>query len=203
MIFPLREDAIVRLAQDVAAGLAAHPDVFPSPIITPEEMHQVLADYNAVRDARQAALAAVRDLTARKREVLRLLKQLTKAAIKYAEIIANGDQAKLDLIRWVLRRRALRNGRVVPGQVMSLVVRQEGRTWAVLEWRPPVDGGPVSAYRIQRRRRAEGDWIDDRPSVDTSATLHNQETGVELEYRVIAVNEVGDGPASNVVRVVL
>jgi hypothetical protein len=40
-------------------------------------------------------------------------------------------------------------------------------------------------------------------AVTSEITLNNQDTGVELEYQVIAVNKTGDSMASNIVRVVL
>ena len=39
--------------------------------------------------------------------------------------------------------------------------------------------------------------------VNSEITLNNQDTGVELEYQVVAVNKMGDGLASNIVRAVL
>lgn len=66
-----------------------------------------------------------------------------------------------------------------------------------------MDGGPVSAYRVQRRRRLGGNWTEAGSSPDTGIRLNEQETGVELEYRVNGFSEVGEGPVSNVVRVVL
>ncbi len=41
------------------------------------------------------------------------------------------------------------------------------------------------------------------PHVESDVTINGQEAGVEYEYRVIAANKTGEGPASNVVRVVL
>jgi len=52
-------------------------------------------------------------------------------------------------------------------------------------------------------RGRAGDWLDVGASVEPEVTLHAQENGVEWEYRVIAVNKAGDGPASNIVRAVL
>ncbi len=40
-------------------------------------------------------------------------------------------------------------------------------------------------------------------AVESEITLNGQEPGVEFEYRVIAVNKTGDGPASNIARAVL
>jgi hypothetical protein len=65
-----------------------------------------------------------------------------------------------------------------------------------------VDGGAVSAYKVQRRKTG-GDWSDVGTAVNSEITLNNQDTGVELEYQVVAVNTTGDGLASNIVRVVL
>lgn len=48
-----------------------------------------------------------------------------------------------------------------------------------------------------------GDWADVGMAVDSEITLNGQEPGVEFEYRVIAVNKAGEGPASNIVRAVL
>jgi hypothetical protein len=61
----------------------------------------------------------------------------------------------------------------------------------------------VAAYKVQRRKREGGDWADVGMSVDSEITLNGQDTGVEYEYRVIAVNSAGEGPASNIVRAVL
>jgi hypothetical protein len=40
-------------------------------------------------------------------------------------------------------------------------------------------------------------------AIQTEATLVAQPKGIELEYRVIAVNKAGEGPPSNTVMVVL
>ena len=60
----------------------------------------------------------------------------------------------------------------------------------------------IGAYRIQRRK-AGGDWVDVGTAIQTEATLNGQDSGVEFEYQVIAMNAIGDGLASNIVRVVL
>lgn len=39
--------------------------------------------------------------------------------------------------------------------------------------------------------------------MDSEITLNGQGTGIEYEYRVIAVNSAGEGPASNIARAVL
>ena len=43
MQYPSREAEILRLANDIAAGLAAHTEVFPAAPFSPEELEQALA----------------------------------------------------------------------------------------------------------------------------------------------------------------
>jgi len=103
----------------------------------------------------------------------------------------------------ILRPRLPKRERIEPGQVSTLEVRQEGPGWVALVWKAPFDGGTVAAYRIQRRKRDTGHWMDVGTSVETMVKLDGQQDGVELEYRVIGVNAAGEGPTSNIVRVVL
>ena len=66
----------------------------------------------------------------------------------------------------------------------------------VLGGKKPVDGGPVAVYKVQRRRRATGEWVDVGTSVGRQIALSDQETGVELEFRVSAINKAGEGRPS-------
>jgi hypothetical protein len=50
---------------------------------------------------------------------------------------------------------------------------------------------------------AAGRWTEAPSAVTCEVTLNGQEPGVELEYRVIAFNRLGDGPPSNLVKAVL
>ncbi len=64
-------------------------------------------------------------------------------------------------------------------------------------------GGAVAAYTIQRRKRDGGEWEDVGTSVETKELLSDQPRGVELEYRVVAVNKAGAGRPSGTVTAVL
>lgn len=204
MNFPSRELDVVRLAQDVASGLTANPEAFPAPPAPAERLLEAVGKYNSARDVAIAAQASSLQGTASKNEALEELSELLKSNLRYAESVSRRDPSRLQLIGWGPPRRRTLNGLAIPGQVMTLEIRQEGRSWVSLGWKEPFDGGPVSAYRIQRRRREGGDeWTDVGTSVETVASLSDQESGVELEYRVIGVNKAGEGPASNVVRAVL
>jgi hypothetical protein len=87
--------------------------------------------------------------------------------------------------------------------VITLEIVREGKTSLDLGWKEPFDGGKVAAYKIQRRKRNDGDWADVGTSVKSTVRLDSQDPDVEWEYRVIAVNKAGEGPASNIVSAVL
>jgi len=66
-----------------------------------------------------------------------------------------------------------------------------------LEWDAPPDGGAVASYKIERRQCPSGDWGIVAMAMETYIKLDNQERGIDFEYRVIAVNEAGEGAPSN------
>lgn len=72
-----------------------------------------------------------------------------------------------------------------------------------MDWKAPVDGGAVAAYKVMRRERPAGPWEEVATAVISEATLVEQPRGKELEYRIIAVNKAGDGEPSNTAMVVL
>ena len=74
---------------------------------------------------------------------------------------------------------------------------RQGEGWVFLDWKAPTEGGAVASYKIERRERPAGDWTIAGVAIETESTLNNQERGKDWEYRVIAVNKAGDGPASN------
>ncbi len=136
-----------------------------------------------------------------KDEALQTLTDAMKADIRYAENTVNYDDDKLKLIGWA--GRAAKTSLEAPGQARTLEAPREGEGWVFLDWKEPVDGGAVAAYKIQRRLRPDGPWSDVGLAVESEITLTNQERGKEWEYRVIAVNKSGEGQPSNTVMAVL
>jgi hypothetical protein len=176
MRFPYREPDILRLANDIAAGLAANTEVFPAPPYSPEDFETALGTHDGNREAQIMSRAGAMQATAAKDESLGAIADMSKSVLRYAENHTRANDGKLQLLGWGGRR---------------------SRTQTVTE------GGQVAAYKVQRRKREGGDWADVGMSVDSEITLNGQDTGVEYEYRVIAVNSAGEGPASNIVRAVL
>ena len=74
-----------------------------------------------------------------------------------------------------------------------------------LTWTAPSDGGsPITDYLIEYRAdsgQGQGSWIvfDDSTSSLTSATVTGLSNGQSYDFRVSAINSVGQGPLSDVV----
>nr|VFJ64083.1 MAG: hypothetical protein BECKDK2373C_GA0170839_11147 [Candidatus Kentron sp. DK] len=62
MEFPTNEEDILNLGEKLIAGLRAHPDLFPNPPVSPEELEASMDHYlqakKAVEEARAALKAA-------------------------------------------------------------------------------------------------------------------------------------------------
>ncbi|HWP37565.1 MAG TPA: fibronectin type III domain-containing protein [Gemmatimonadales bacterium] len=202
MRFPKREPDIARLAQDLVAGLRGHPEAFPNSPVSADELEAALTKYNGSREAAIVLHAQAAKGTAAKDEDLVAMVDLMKTAIRHAENLADGDAGTLQLIGWGARRS--RSPNEVPGQVLNLRVLREGKDWILLDWDEAANGGTISAYQIQRRRRdGDGAWTNVGMAVDSEVLLTGQESGVEFEYQVTARNKTGEGPPSNIVRAVL
>jgi len=203
MRFPYREPDILRLANDIAAGLAANPEVFPAPPYSQEDFEKALDVHDGNREAQIMSRAAALEATAAKDESLGVIADMSKSVLRYAENHTRANDAKLQLLGWGGRRPRTQSVTEPPGQARTLEIIREGPNWVYLDWKEPMERGQVAAYRVQRRNREGGDWTDVGMSIDSEITLNGQDTGVEYEYRVIAANSAGEGPASNIVRAVL
>jgi hypothetical protein len=197
MRFPYREPDVLRLANDIAAGLAANPEVYPAPPHSPEDFEKALEVHDGNREAQIMSRAAATQATSAKDESLTAIADMSKSVLRYAENHTRADDAKLQLLGWGGRRSRTQTVTEPPGQARTLEIIREGPNWVYLDWKE------VAAYKVQRRNREGGDWADIGMSVDSEITLNGQDTGIEYEYRVIAVNSAGESPASNIARAVL
>ena len=200
MKFPKREADIKALARKIIKGLQENP-YFPSPPVSSSELQNQLDTVDSQSDAQVAAYAAAEQITDSKHESIDTMIASMRAILDYAEYAAEDDDAKLSMLGWGAR--SPQTPPTAPGQARLFEVMQQGAGWVLFDWKRPTDGGLVSYYLIQRRDRAEGDWVTAGTSIETEARLQNLERGEELEFCVIAVNRAGEGPASNSVTVEL
>lgn len=193
--FPKSEAEVLALGQSMAIGLAANAAVYPAPSVSVVDLGAAMNAYITAKNT------AAEQATATKDEALQTLTDAMKADIRYAENTVNYDDDQLKLIGWA--GRAVKTSLEAPGQARSLEAPREGEGWVFLDWKEPVDGSAVAAYKIQRRLWPDGPWSDVGLAVESEITLTNQERGKEWEYRVIAVNKAGEGQPSNTVMAVL
>jgi len=202
-IFPTKEADIAALAERMIDGLGAHFDVYPDPPVRAGALQFRTNIYLNRRASTTAAEAAACQATAAKDEALGELVEAIKADLRYAENTVDFDDAKLRLIGWSGRRE--RTPLEPPGQPRLLEAASRHRGRLSLDWNAPADGGRPSAYTVQRRQPGDNadTWHDVATAIDIQATLADQPQAVGLEYRVMAVNRSGAGPASNTVSVTL
>ncbi|MBI4503772.1 MAG: fibronectin type III domain-containing protein [Gemmatimonadetes bacterium] len=189
------------MALSLTQGFDQAPEDYPALPVPTAELQALLDQFN-----QDAALARDADATARERHVAKdaSLGRLTlamKSDIRYAEVAMRKQPEKLSRIGWGSRREALTLA--PPGEVRDIRVRKEGDTWLVLDWKLPVDGGGIAAYKVQRRKHDNGAWEDVATSVEVELLVSNQSRGVEFDFRVLGVNKAGTGEPSATVTVVL
>lgn len=199
--FPFTEADIVALAEVMQSGLTNNAAVYPAPPVLPLDLVALISAYQSAKNGAIAAQAAAEAATAAKDDALEDMVEAMKSDIRYAENTVNYDDDKLKLIGWAGRKAA--TPLAVPGQTRLLEAPKQGAGWLFLDWKKPADGGSVSAYKVMRRERPDGAWAEVATAVISEATLVEQPTGKELEYRIIAVNKAGDGEPSNTVMCVL
>ncbi len=199
--FPKKEADIVALAVAMVTGFTDHTDVYPAPPVTVAELSALISDYNAKKAAATNAAVAAMQATEEKDAALAALEDKMIADLHYAEDTTNDNSEQLQLIGWDSRKH--RSPLALPGQARTLETLHQGPGWISLDWKAPADGGKVAAYAIERRQRPEGDWQQIAMAMDTEITLHDQQRGIEWEYRVLAANKTGSGAPSNTVMAVL
>jgi len=174
--FPRREPEIIALAQAVIAGLAGNTTTYPSPPVATEELTTNVNDLIASQNAAIAAAAAAKEATAAKNEALETLADNLKSVLRYAENTVDYSDEKLKLLGWGGRSRP--SSQEVPGQARALEVVNRGSGWIALDWKSPVDGGDVKAYKVQRRIIAEEESPTDvGTALDSEIALVGQPQG--------------------------
>jgi len=199
--FPITEAEIVALTEAMASGLTDNAATYPAPPISPADLIALISGYQSAKNGAIAAQAAAEEATGSKNEALDDLTDAIRTDLRYSENTVNYDDDKLKLIGWAGRK--ARTVLAPPGQARLLEAPKQGAGWVFLDWKKPVDGGVVAAYKVMRRERPEGPWAAVATAVLSEATLVEQPTGKELEYRIIAVNKSGEGEPSNTAMVVL
>jgi hypothetical protein len=204
--FPKREADILALANAMEAGYIAHLADFPSNEWALLKIKRLL--YTNASNAQTEALAAAQVATDDKNLKLADLEEKMRDELKKSEVDVGSDSEKLEYIGW--GPKAPPSPAEPPGQPRNLDAAVQGAGTIVLDWKAPArgSGGSVRTYVIERRDQPAGggefrEWAQVGIAIESESTLMNQPPGVQLEYRLRAVNTGGESVPSNTVAVVL
>jgi len=202
--FPNKEPEVFTLAQTMIGGYTANPADFPH--ANPAGILTALDNYQSAKDALVAARAAHLAATETKDNQLSALTELMKSQLKLSEVDCGTNPDNLRKIGWSERKAKSKS--IVPGQPLELHSMLEGFGTIKLDWQPPPDGGSVRAYLVYRQDISlQGevlhDWTLVGTALKTEAALNKQPRGIQLSYRVTAINPAGESMASNNVEAVL
>ena len=204
--FPNAEADVVALANAMVAGYTTHAADFPSSDAV--GLTTALGDYNTTKIAQTDALAAAQVATEAKNLKLDDLEDKMRDELKKSEVDVGDSPEKLEYIGW--GPKAPPSPADPPGQPRNLDAAVQGAGTILLDWKAPArgSGGNVRTYVIERREQPAGggefgDWGQVGIALESETTLMNQPRGVQLEYRIKAINTGGESLPSNSVAVVL
>jgi len=198
MKFPARQSDIAQMAEIMVKGYFGHVGDFPS-VSRMKLLAETKKFKNAVKnqiESRSAMANAVKN----KNEKLDILTNLMKSCIKKSLVDTRGNPAKLALIGWGPKARSQPSE--APSQPNNLTAITSGPKSLSLMWDKPKNNSPlVRNYIIERRSQLQngqfGPWQLAATAYQTQINLTNQPHGVQLEYRVKAVNGSGASNPSN------
>lgn len=206
--FPSNDSQVLTLAQELRAGLSGSSGDFPSPPIDPTGLETLINDVITKMNSSVDAQANSKNATVAKDTSVQSLVDAMKSDLRYAEYEVAGDDAKLSQLGWGGKKPA--EPITAPGQPNNFIAGNEGAGTIEFAWDIPGagSGGPVESYRIERREQPAGGgepgpWAQVENAYTTEITLLDQPRGVQLEYRLFAVNKGGDSIPSNTVAAVL
>lgn len=197
--FPDTETNIAALAEQMIDDLNACSEDYPTPVIPIPELEDSLNQYKYAQTRVMTAQAQAQQAISEKQQALQDLIDKMKSNLRYAESVTRRSEDKLKLLSWPFLKTPLE----VPGIIRDLEISRTEPGTAVLHWHKPINGGKVSAYKVQRFEEDKAIWTTVAIETHTEALLLYQQVGKLLIYRVMAINSAGEGTPSNPVEVVL
>ena len=192
--FPTRQDAIEALARQMILGISGNPTVFPRCQAT--AIQSAITVFNTDVADQAAAKAAHEAATEKKDASLATLVDVMTLQLRQAEVDTANDPVKLALIGW--GKKSPKTLPEPPGEPRALEAILQGPGTVRLDWKHPATGvgGTRDFYRIERNQQPAGGgapspWTELTTCYETEIDLENQPRGVQLQYRVAAVNHAG------------
>ncbi len=200
---PNTESGLVTLAQNIIDGITAYPTLFPG--LTPQELSDALEAFNVALTAQQKARASAQLATEAKNLEQGYLNTAIRKYVRQAEVDCINEPGNLLLIGWGPKAQPVPIA--APGSPTNLRSLSQEFDSVSFVWEKPRTGGAVRNYALYRTTVDPESGLAHWTLVDfyysNEATATNQPRGVQLYYKVNAVNAGGTGPNSNTLPVVL
>jgi len=204
--FPRREADVYALSQEMIAGYLAKPAIFVHADVN--ALQDALVEYQGARQWMLCWEAMAKHWTEEKESALEDLETVMKLQLAKSEIDTVNEPKQLMLIGW--GPKAEPRTLVPPGMPRHLDAVHQGKGTIELDWKPPAlhSGGQVRNYVVLRRdkpgpNKPFGPWQQSQSAIETETFLTNQPQGIDLEYRIIAINAAGTSVPSNTAAAVL
>ena len=201
--FPRKESELVALTTAMSSGYTAHAADFPNANVAAvtTAFNNYLTAKNGQTDLSAQAQVATTDKDAALEELETVLRQ----QLKQSELDVAAVPEKLELIGW--GPKAGPTPATPPAQPQNFVATRQDIDSVTFAWDRPASAAP-RVYLIERRSQpAEsgdfGSWQQIATTVERNAVVGSQPRGVQLEYRVKALNLAGESLPSNTSAVVL
>jgi hypothetical protein len=201
--FPKSEADIFQMASMMVSGFYNYPAIFPScsvPQLLVARSAYITAQKNQVD-----AASVYRQATAAKDAGLSELVKIMKSCLQKSLVDTASEPAKMHLIGFGQNNNRYKIEK--PYQPASLRAVIQTESSVVLEWKRPQQGGQVSNYIVERRQLLESGnfsrWSITGTCHNEKIELNDQPRGIQLEYRIKAVNKAGSSAPSNTEDVVL
>ncbi len=101
--FPVSEANITALAESMIRGFTAHSEIYPTPIVPPNEMETILGEFKNSQQELSTARSVVEEALKKKEDMLKKLVAIMKQNLRYAEAVTQLSSEKLKLLGWAGR----------------------------------------------------------------------------------------------------
>ena len=186
----------------MSSGYAAHAADFPN--ADPAAITTAFNNYLNAKNGQTDLSAQAQVATAGKDEALEDLAAVLRQQLKQSEVDVVDEPEKLELIGW--GPKAQPTPATPPAQPQNFVATRQDIDSVTFAWDRPDSAAP-RVYLIERRSQpAGGDfgpWQQIATTVNRHAVVGDQPRGMQLEYRVKALNLAGESLPSNTSAVVL
>lgn len=207
--FPTRRNDLLALAIKILEGETANRSAYPAATFNTTSLTTAISSAQGATTARQQQESALAVATDTERSSYDTLAEIVRSHLNQAETTHKNAPENLLLIGWEGPAAPVKQ---VPNQPRALEAQPRGIGTVFLDWKAPLDNrgsGKAAFYRVERQVRSlentiTEDWgVWNGSAVASELLLTAQPRGVELDYRVIAVNATGDSLPSNTITVTL